>query len=305
MASPSQPLFIFEELARAAEVAAVEAEKIPPVLIADHLTKENLTLLLENKVAVLRVPNFVPSELCEKLTSHLWSSPDREPYTHEVYQERTLEDGSVVSEPVHLYLGVDRIGVPFNSTYGKANDSAEVNRYFSEALPSIKKMRAASYPYPSPAENLRLQFDEILPNGAQVASINGKKMLCGIGRLMNAEDSIKSEEQPHFDSMPPASIPITQQFSANFYLQVPDKGGELEIWNLPPLSYDHIETLDQSEDIRGSLPKDSIKVRPAKGDLILFNTRRPHAICSFPEGTRTSMQTFIGVNDNKPLILWN
>merc|ERR1719436_459860 len=100
-------------------------------------------------------------------------------------------------------------------------------------------------------------------------------------------------------------IQIKQQFAANVYLDVPERGGELEIWDVEPLSCDAIVQLDQSKDIRSQLPTDSIKVRPVKGDLLLFNTRRPHAVCPFPNGTRTSMQTFIGCNDDKPLILWN
>lgn len=78
---------------------------------------------------------------------------------------------------------------------------------------------------------------------------------------------------------------IHSQFSANIYLQMPPnlsaspvgERGELELWNVPALSVDAILEADGDRDWRAELPE-SILVRPSNGDLVLFNTRKPHAI---------------------------
>jgi len=157
-------------------------------------------------------------------------------------------------------------------------------------------------PYLSPIDKLRLELDENY--GANVAVFEEKKMFVGIGRVMRADGSVNSELQPHFDSLPPDFFPLDGQFSANVYLKVPESGGELEVWNVPPIPANEIVDSDPNKDWRKELPN-SIKIKPNVGDLIMINTRRAHAIRRFDEGIRVTIQCFIGYKKDKPLYLWN
>src|SRR5262245_51389462 len=136
---------------------------------------------------------------------------------------------------------------------------------------------------------------------ANVAAFEGRKMFVGIGRITAPEKTVL-EEQPHFDSLPP-DLTLDGQFSANVYLKVPEHGGELDVWNHPTLSPDEIHDDQLGRDWRSMLPP-PIRIRPAVGDLILINTRKPHAVCSFARGERVSIQCFIGYKRGRSLALW-
>jgi hypothetical protein len=84
------------------------------LLTITELTSEALLELVQetSDVLAIRVPNYYPKEICENLTQWAMGHQSRAEYSHEYYDVETNE---VVKE----YLGVDRIGVPFNSTYQK------------------------------------------------------------------------------------------------------------------------------------------------------------------------------------------
>ena len=51
--------------------------------------------------------------------------------------------------------------------------------------------------------------------------------------------------------------------------------------------------------------KEVVEILPQEGDLILFNTRRPHAVTRFFGSFRITIQTFIGYKTGEPLYMWN
>jgi hypothetical protein len=125
-------------------------------------------------------------------------------------------------------------------------------------------------------------------------------MLAGIGRITKASLSHLSADEPHFDALPERYLKLDSQFAANIYLKVPTSGGELEVWDVPPMK----PLAVVPKNWRSSLPQ-SIKIKPNVGDLVIFNCRRPHAICSFSGEDRVTVQMFIGLQENQPLQLWN
>ncbi|GBN44549.1 hypothetical protein AVEN_123923-1 [Araneus ventricosus] len=264
------------------------------VIETTELTADILKDLFDDKICVLCVRNYVPREVCEKLDIFL-QEKGSEPYTHEI-----RKDGKVDLE----YFGVNRYGFPLNSIY--TDDTGKnLEKYLSLALPTIRSIRKAAAPYLTPIDKFRVELDEAWPNKANVAILNGRKTFCGIGRIMPTSLSELSEVQPHFDAVPTSCFPnIHKQFTANFYLNVPDQGGELEIWNIPPLDISEIESFKIPEDWRSTLPA-SMKVKPGQGDLVFFNTRRPHAITKFHgQNPRVSIQTFIGYTKEEEIFLW-
>ncbi|CAL1274078.1 unnamed protein product [Larinioides sclopetarius] len=264
------------------------------VIEATELTADALKELFDDKICVLWVRNYVPKEVCEKLDAFL-QEKGSEPYTHEI-----RKGGKVDLQ----YFGVNRYGCPLNSIYTDATGK-NLKKYLTLALPTIRSIRKAAAPYLTPIDKFRVELDEAWSKKANVAILNGHKAFCGIGRIMPTSLSELSEVQPHFDAVPTSCFPnIYKQFTANFYLNVPDEGGELEIWNVPPLNITEMESFSIPENWRSLLPA-SMKVKPEQGDLVLFNTRRPHAITKFSgQSPRVSIQTFIGYTKEEEIFLW-
>ena len=261
------------------------------ILITEVLDGESISALNDDKLLAVVVRNFYRPELAEDLSSKILSSSEVAQYTHE------LADGDML---VQKYFGVDRLGFPFNLTYHAKEHDPLVEQYYREARVGIERMRTLSAPGISPIDKLRLVLDEVYPDGATVAAFEGRKMLAGIGRITKAELSYMSAEQPHFDALPERYAQLDGQLAANIYLKVPDKGGELELWDVAPVN----PLSEAPEDWRAVLPQ-SIKIKPEVGDLVIFNCRRPHAVCEFQGDDRVSVQMFMGYQKDKALLLWN
>lgn len=246
--------------------------------------------LIKNEILALVISNYYQSELCNLLSNELLKSKNVQLYTHEV-----IENDKIVQKD----FGVNRVGTPFNLTYHSTQKDL-IEKYYHDAESGIETMRSFCYPALSPIDKLRLELDENFIPGATVAHFQNKKMLAGIGRISLASLSYLSEEQPHFDALPLRYASLDVQLAANIYLKVPDEGGELELWNVPSLT----PLAKVPANWRSELPP-SIKIKPKKGDLIIFNSRKPHAICAFKCDERITAQVFIGYQKGHPFMLWN
>jgi hypothetical protein len=271
------------------------SDKNSKVATIDKLTEEVLRSFISDELCAIQIPRYCAPELSRRLAQWFAFSPELENYTHEI------RNGNQVK---YLEYGVERLGVPFNSTYGKEANSPEKLLYYDSALSGLRRVREKCAPELSPIDKLRLELDELWPYGANVGAFEGRKMFVGIGRVMRAKTSGIAELQPHFDAVPEAIVNLRAQYAANIYLKLPAAGGELEIWDIPPIPLDQIEGESDNRDWRSKLPP-SFLVTPREGDLIIFNTRRPHAIRSFAEGHRVTLQSFIGLAANHSLTFWN
>ncbi|MEJ2794334.1 2OG-Fe(II) oxygenase [Iodobacter sp. LRB] len=260
------------------------------VRVAKKLSADLIEELIHDDIAAVLIEGYYPAHLCNLLSQNILRSQDIDPYTHEVIEEEKL---------LQKYFGVDRIGIPFNSTYNAADPEA-IDEYYRNASVQIERLRGYCEHFLSPIDKLRLELDELFIPGANVAHFEHKKMLAGIVRISRAEQSYLSASEPHFDALPPEYAQLDAQLAANIYLKVPDTGGELEIWDIPALS-----PLTQApEQWRAQLP-DPVKIKPNLGDLIIFNCRKPHAIGAFLGEDRITTQMFIGYQQEKSLLLWN
>lgn len=258
---------------------------------ASKLTGADVMALANDELLLLVVEDFYPREACRNLSAKILGNCSVERYTHEIVVDGKLEQ---------QYFGVDRLGQPFNATYGAAPNSDACERYYRSVEPVREGMRGLARPAVTPIDKLRLELDEQCPQGATVACFQGRKMLTGIARITRAAYSKLSAEQPHFDALPEKYAVLDAQLAANIYLAVPSTGGELEIWDVPPLH----PLASTAADWRAELPE-SIKVQPRLGELILFNCRRPHAVGAFSGADRVSAQAFIGYRRGDRLQLWN
>lgn len=265
------------------------------VWVLSQLNEQALMSFLSNQVTALHVKQYVSPKLCRLLSQYFIEHEHRTKYQRKI----ELNHQSTI-----LDYGVERIGGAYNTTYGKSKRSPEWKAYYHQALQGMQQLRQICSPYLSPIDRLRVELDEQWPQGCNLANFEGRKMFAGLGRVCDAENSHVLAEYPHTDSLPQIYAMLAQQFSANVYLQLPNSGGELEIRDLPPIDPEE-STINLSFKILWGRAGEPILIKPAVGDLVLFNSRKPHLVRSFKRGTRVTLQCFLGVYPDQRLVLWS
>ncbi|NWA82469.1 2OG-Fe(II) oxygenase [Pseudomonas sp. D2002] len=254
----------------------------------------SLKQLISGEVLAIRVPEFAHEKTSARLNHYIDETATLEQYSHETY-----ENGRVVQ---HFY-GVHRWGTPFNSTYGKGAGSDNQHKYYADAAHMRSVIDSICAPEKPPIQLLMEQLQDIWPQGAVTAAFQGKPMFCGIIRAMFPETAHLSETVPHVDCLPLSIAELEHQFSANIYIETPPAGGELIIWDTEAFAYDEVKRFEGAQLPEHRLQK-PLRILPRKHELVIINTRRPHAICGFDSGKRISMQSFIGCNAGEPFYFW-
>lgn len=254
----------------------------------------SLKQLIDGEILAIRIPDYICEKTSRSLNHYINETVNLEEYSHETYEE-----GNIIQN----FYGVHRWGTPFNSTYGKATNAQSRDKYYADAAQMRRLIDSICAPENAPIQELIEHVQRIWPDGAATASFQGEPMFCGIIRAMFPETAHLSETTPHVDCLPFSIAALEQQFSANIYIQIPPSGGELITWDTQPFSYAEIKKFEGIQ-----LPKERLlkplHIHPRKNELVIFNTRRPHAICGFDSGKRISIQSFIGYTCGQPLQFW-
>jgi hypothetical protein len=258
------------------------------VVRVSELSAQVIDDLISGRTLVAIVPGYCAPDRCRAISAAVNQSDAAVPYTHELHQ-----DGHIVEE----YFGVDRIGTPFNSTYTDRPEATDA--YYADAIAGRQRFQRIC-DGPTPIDQFAADLDAHHEQGAEVGAFEGRPMLAGIVRITRAELSHQSAEEPHYDALPERYAALKMQLAANIYLDVPEKGGALEVWDHPAVAPD----FQQPEAWRAQLPQ-PVTIQPEQGDLVVFSCRRPHAITSFEGKDRISCQVFIGYQEGQPLQLWN
>lgn len=254
-----------------------------------ELTNENLIGLFQGDDLVLQVKNYFERETCLILKQKILKS---------------MKLGFYENAP-----NIGRVGKAF---YETINNPYSEKEYFENQAKWIEDLRKTCSPFISPIDALRLALDDIWSSGSIVASIDGQKMFVGLVRyftsLASAEphQDIIQRDAPHKD----ISGMIKCQLAFNVYLEMPEIGGELEIWDWVVTDEEFKCLKDQREGFsyalnRERIRKSNILLKPDIGDLILFNSNNVHAVTP-SSGERLSISCFIGYcGMEKPLVVWS
>ncbi|MFN8769891.1 MAG: 2OG-Fe(II) oxygenase [Neisseriaceae bacterium] len=265
------------------------------VITKTALDQESISSLLNDKIIAIRIPQYSSPDICEQIAKGLFKYTTKfECYHHELKNGEDIE---------YVDYGVDRFGVSFNTTYN--GDKEHREKYYLNAIENIRLIRSILPNQLSPFDRFRLEIDEIWLFGVGLANFEGRKMFAGVPRIMTRPD--KTERiavQPHIDYLPCKYGQLLAQFAVNIYMQVPQNGGELELWDIPALNETQVANLKNIKDWRKILPTSTL-IKPTVGELIIFNSRRPHAVHQFTKGARISLQSFIGLTQSKQLLLWS
>jgi hypothetical protein len=100
---------------------------------------------------------------------------------------------------------------------------------------------------------------------------------------------------------------LRSQLSANIYLQMPSKGGELWLWDkeIDASVFDDMRGLNYGID-HHILGDPDITIKPEVGYLMVFNSRKMHAVTASDDAARITLSCFIGYRgDHQPLTYWS
>jgi hypothetical protein len=271
--------------------------------ISQELNSDLLRSLFNNELSAIHIKKFVSEEVCNKLGGNLKDN----------FNSAKWED-------TDMFQGY---GFPVNRMFGPTVDDS-IN-YFKQVIPTIRKIRNICDGV-SPVDKLRLELDELWSNGCRIGAINpfNRKMFVGLTRLMTPQGLVGKATRVngliHIDTSLHTENAVEGLFSSNIYLDSPKEGGELCIWNVTKsevfsAEFDYLNKLldsafskkyrEEIQEILQNILPEPILIKPEKGDLVILNSGRPHAVRGFEEGVRISMQTFISYGADTTLQLFS
>ncbi|WP_030025289.1 2OG-Fe(II) oxygenase [Streptomyces monomycini] len=254
---------------------------------ARELTRDSLLRLARREIAALHVPGFcdrrVAAEVAGKAVRHKALGNYHKKYTSTV----------------------GRVHLPHIDTAWNPELTA---RYHDAALPSIHEVRDLFAPYLSPVDHVRLLLQECWPAGAELLRLRGRPCFVGALRVFRPRTSVF---HPHNDRIEqetdaPEAAGVSEQLVANIYLQVPEEGGDLQLWRREPTSAES-RTIQEVEGLDPATvePPDHV-IHPQAGDLIVFSSRMLHAVTPARGGHRVGMAAFIACKGpDEPLRYWS
>lgn len=260
------------------------------VLTLPELAKDCLGPLLNGEVLAIRVPGFTDPAQAHGMARRLAAHPSLSAYRN------TPE--------------LVRVGESHYETHdedGSTNDRA-LTEYLRKADPLMGEIRACCAPSASPLDVLWQDLDNYY--GLERARIDGRPMFAGICRVFPEG----SELLPHNDRLSrdapglPLGDELDAQLAANVYLQVPERGGELQLWDLRPdeaqLAAWRAPDSEYGTD-RALVPPPACTLPVAAGDLVLMDATKLHAVSRQERGVRIGLSCFLGVRRGRPLVCWS
>jgi hypothetical protein len=263
-----------------------ESEKL---ITRVNISREDIENLFTGKVLGIRVPSLLSGEALGPALERIHG---------------LLKDGS------RWYMDRDK-QIPSDMGYlmaiprHRARLEPElIPLYLKQAQGFAEEFDNLFSPGISPLTKLQKLFEKAFGKQIPVEKFDGDRGLPAIIRYMVPENFL--------EDCPDGICHIDQQqdfrlITANLYLSVPSTGGELKIWDydvqsqprsaISRLIKHHAFDPGLRDKIQHLLPPPLIvKMRP--GDLFLFDAGKPHAVASFSEGTRMSLQTFLKIRED-------
>ena len=255
------------------------------IIESEQINLKTIEALANEDALAIKVKNFISKDLANALTEKIMA----EGYRH------------YINAP-----SIGRIGMAFYEAEGRPELLEE---YFEKANYHINELRDRCSPYVSPIDLLRCKLDEQWPAGAHLENLYGKKMFVGLSRVVEpnvyflAHHDIFSKDAA--DSYHAKSL--RGQFACNVYLNMPNNGGEIQIWRNEISAREFDGMRGDSYGIDPALLGDPcVEIKPEIGDVVIFNSRKMHAVTPSKDDARLSLSCFIGYRGtHAPLTFWS
>ena len=251
------------------------------------LTHEMLSAVVSGRALACAIDGFTDQKTCQTLTHRLLNESNYEYYGY--------AKGSV-----------GRVGFSFSEIVSPETHK----KYYSEARASIDFIRALCGNIPSPIDQFRLKLQEAWKYGANFEMLHpDEQMFVGLCRVIEANKSILPHQDmiSWYDKHSEASMKILKQLTMNIYLQVPETGGDLELWSWGFKDQKDYQALagDSYGIEKSKLPPPDLVIKPKEGQLIIFNPGNLHCIAT-GSAPRLTMSSFLGYHgEKKPLTWWS
>ncbi len=254
------------------------------VRTAKSLNTKDLQDLFSKKIMALRIPNFCPPEV---VNSGLYNLRNKE-----IVEYQNAEGVGKLKD----------VGMAF---FEIENEETR-KKYYDERLSSLEALRTAFSPFLSPIDKVRVQLDEQWPAGASLLDLGKGPMFVGLVRAIQGHIKPHEDKLERDDPTAMSKIDYVSQIAFNCYLQVPDHGGELEIWDLSLNDNNYNELRGDSYGIdRSKLPSPTYTLKPEAGEFIAFNGRNLHAVTE-TKTIRVATSGFVLYQgEKKPLKFWS
>jgi hypothetical protein len=243
------------------------------------LTRENLLRLINNEIPVIRIPNFAPQDQSEELALRFMNFANK--------------SNSVAT--------VTRMGI---SQYEQGIVAGKAN-YFSlveEAWANLEKACETTFnPVTKMIDTLRQYFESV----EIMEEPNFGRYFAGVAKLRTGHTPMHSDF-PLFGADDWGVAAQSAQLSWNFYLRVPEEGGELKVWD-KFWQEEHDEqylvkgTYYHDEAVVADVP--SITIKPIAGEVMLLNARNYHTV--LPCENRVAIGSWISQMPDDSLKLWS
>lgn len=275
--------------------------------IHESVTRAHVDALLRGDALAIWLRGLVTPEHCAHVYERVQATPLEPLRIH-----YTREDGAA---DYHTLANVSRVGVDVQLdeyfdrlTAGRDEPGSDARRaeigsvmelYLSGVDASNEVNAGLCAPLRRPCDVLFDHLDAAC--GIELARFEGRPMKFG-SFLLNRRSERYDDPAScpiHVDTVPSAVFPAIQaQLGAIVYCRVPRIGGELRVYDHPLIPRD----APIPPQVDHALAYRALK--PAAGDAILINSRRPHAVIPGQDDHRLANIMFIGSNGGYPLQIW-
>ena len=242
------------------------------------LNKSSIELLIENKIPGVHIERFADKQQIEKLKYEL--------------DARALRTSSIAE--------VTRLGI---SQYQQGICESKEN-YFELARKLNEEFQTIFSNSFSPVQKIINHFVRLGIDAAIMEEPGFGRYFAGTGKLRNGSSPIHVDYSPQ-DSLGWAIADARVQLAWNLYLNVPEEGGDLLIWDKQWHVEDDIHQVENNYYYNEKIVegKDPLIVKVKEGDVVILNSRNYHAV-SYVEN-RLAFGSFISVFDDKSMGLWS
>jgi 2OG-Fe(II) oxygenase superfamily len=191
--------------------------------------------------------------------------------------------------------------------WGMSPNENSKRAYYVLATHSQAITRMLFSPYRSPLDRFRDELNERWAPGVAPMNLGDGDMFSGLLRMLTDEVLAHEDKLERDHGFLPERLGYLAQFAVNAYLQTPEEGGELKLWDLSlsDEQYDRMRGASYGIEHHKLGPPDAC-IKPEPGDLIVFNSRKLHGIGKSVGGSRISMSSFMAYcGMNRPLYFWS
>ena len=261
---------------------------------SNHLDQKLLLKLFHNEINVLCIKNYKKYNNIQDILSRIDSTIKDNKNSSYAYTNNGIEN--IVS---HIC----------SSSYEIDNDKVRFDNYYNNVDKNFAKSQYVFAPEITPIECFLNDLNVLWDHGATIDSFHAQAMFAGIIRVIHDHSAIHAHQDFAKWSNPRALgiDNIVGQFGMNYFIQIPEEGGELLCWN-KSMQLDEFNTAAKGDFCIpiDQLPTPDLIIKPEVGMLVLLNANKLHAINMSYGSARIAMSCFLAYRgtDHK-LTIWS